>query len=117
MLFRDLVPRITIRQLQAQHPPRIWRRLDAVELEAHGVAASVEIIHVPSPTAYGGTRRYLRCPRCRELTWALGLAPTGEAMAPTWSCARRGCGGWKSRKKIRLPRVAPPPRAAVGPSA
>ena len=117
MLFRDLVPRVTMKQIQAQHPPRIWRHLGSVELEAHGVTASVEIIQVPSTGAYGGTRRYLRCPRCGELTWSLGLAPTGEPAVPAWSCARRNCGSWRSRKKIRLPRVAPPPRAAVGPSA
>ena len=95
VVYRDAVTRIGIAQIRASFAPREWRQKEAVTLEAAGVRVTVPIVQLPCPTAKGGTRRWILCPNCTRPTSVIGL------VSLTWSCSRRDCGAWRSRKLCR----------------
>lgn len=90
-MYTDDVHRVSIRQLAAAHPPRMWSELDLVRVEFDGLVAVVKLVRLPDARGYGGSRRWLVCPSCTATVQTIAVA--GEQ----WGC--RGCLKWRSRRR------------------
>lgn len=83
--------RISMAQVRASFKPRFFRTLERVHLEHAGHAVDVELVEEVCHTAFGGRRRYFRCPRCRCRAQVLGCHPTEGWGCPAIACVR----GWR----------------------
>jgi hypothetical protein len=89
------VRRISTATLKLELGPSRWRRTKNVRLEADGYTAAVEVVDEPCPTTRGGSRRFLRCPRCgSSRATVLGVVP-----GIGWAC--RSCARWIGRSRRR----------------
>lgn len=96
--YRDDLVRVSIAQLRARFTPQRFRGLSTVQLENAGHLVEVRIVQQPCPTAHGGTRRWLLCPRCDGRAQTVGCHPELG-----WACPALGCvGGWKGRTRRKL---------------
>jgi hypothetical protein len=102
MAYRDETLRVSLPMIRANYTPKDFRQRREVVLEAAGVSATVKIIREPSSTSFGGTRRWMACPKCGRRTHVVGLVTVNRLVDPTWCCSRRDCGAWRSRKTARL---------------
>jgi hypothetical protein len=90
---RHEIDRFTIRDLRAGFSAAEFAHLAAVDITVGGHRATVSLTDEPCGTAFGGHRRYLRCPRCGGRANTLGAHPEFGL-----GCARRSCvGGWRGR--------------------
>ena len=96
-IYRDLVPRVSLRDIRLRYKPSVFKKLDQVHLEYAGVETDVSLVRVNLPTVFGGSRVALRCPSCGRSTYVVGCVP-----GIGWQCA--GCSGWRGRDKNRIPR-------------
>lgn len=93
-LYLDELPALVgTAQLKGRFPPRVWRGLRAVELEASGVRCTVELLVVAAPTCHGGRKRLIRCPCCGRAVAKVAL------VQGAWAC--RACRPWRSRNVRR----------------
>ncbi len=74
-MYRDQVERLTLKQVAARFPPRVFRKLRYVLVEAGGIRVRVELIDEESVGSFSGRRRWMRCPRCYRRTQVMGLVP------------------------------------------
>ena len=90
---RHEIVRITIRDVRLLLPePGVGVRAK-LELTVLGHAVGIEIVDEPCATAFGGHRRWMRCPRCGSRANTLGVDPTWG-----WACPRPSCvGSWRGR--------------------
>jgi hypothetical protein len=96
--YRDDLARVSIAQLRARFTPGRFRGLSTVQLEHAGHLVEVRIIQHPCPAAYGGTRRWLLCPRCGGRAQTVGCHPELG-----WACPAPACvGGWRGRTRRKL---------------
>jgi hypothetical protein len=101
-LYRDEVLRLTLPAIRAMMRPRDFRTRSVVEVEAGGVRATVRLVREPAATAFGGRRTWCACPRCGRKTVVLGVVQVAGRSDPVWACARRDCGAWRSRNRLKL---------------
>ncbi len=94
-IYRDSIGRCSLAQLRQNYPPRVYRALTSVRLDAAGVVAVVAIEKVATAGCIAGSRRWFRCPRCDGHVNVLGVV---EGLG--WVC--RLCGGWRSRNRRRV---------------
>ena len=92
VLYRDAVRRVSIVQIRAQFPPRVFRSLDSVTLTSDGVAEVIALVTQSAVGCLRGERRFLRCPRCAGSVNVLGFVD-----GVGWACSR--CAGWRSRNR------------------
>jgi hypothetical protein len=92
-VFRDMVTRVSLPQIRAMFPPRVFASLESVRLEGEGYVVDVRVVQVPGPTVRGGIRRWLQCPRCHATTHVIGFAPNVGV-----GCRR--CLGWRERRRV-----------------
>ncbi len=96
--YREELARVSIAQLRARFTRQRFRVLSAVELEHAGHAVQVRIVQQLCPTAHGGLRRWLLCPRCGGRAQTVGCHPELG-----WACPAPACvGGWKGRTRRKL---------------
>jgi hypothetical protein len=107
VVYRDDVVRISIRELRGRFKRRTFDQLETVTVHHGPVAATVSITRAAAPTAIGGSRRALVCPRCGRATSAIGVVPVVDGYG-YWACAHRSCGNWKSRKTPKTVRSCSP---------
>jgi hypothetical protein len=86
MILRTHVPRVSIAQIRASFPPRVFAQLREVRLDRDGQAVMVGIEQMPDAGVFGGVKRWLICPACGRRTMVLGYHET-------WGCRR--CLGWR----------------------
>lgn len=92
--YADEIQRVSIARLKLDLGPARWRGTKVVHLDADGHEADVPLLDLPAATTFGGTRRFLQCPRCGGRAQVLGVVP-----GVGWCCA--SCGGWKGRAAVR----------------
>lgn len=92
---RHELVRFTLGDLRAGFSVADFARVNAVVVTVGGHRATVLLTDEPSATAFGGHRRFLRCPRCGGRANTLGAHPEFGL-----GCARRTCvGGWRGRAR------------------
>jgi hypothetical protein len=94
-VYRDEIPRISIADLRRNFGPA-WRSMSSVSLKVDGAVTVVELVGLPSSTAYGGTKRWLLCANCFRRAMVLGL------VRGSWRCT--SCGNWVGRDTNRYAR-------------
>lgn len=97
--YRSDLVRVSIAGIRSRFTPQRFRLLSTVQLEHAGHLVEVRIIQHPCPAAYGGTRRWLLCPRCGSRAQTVGCHPELGWACPALTCV----GGWKGRTRRNLP--------------
>lgn len=101
-LYRDQVTRLSIKQIRAAFTPKAFASMTRVHLEQGIHVADVEIVVVAEPLCFGGTKRWLRCPRCGVLCGVVGCSSVLG-----FGCSR--CLGWRGREhRLKWARVPEP---------
>ncbi len=104
MPYRHKTPRVSLRQVRATVPPRVFHTTPCIDVAINGVSARVLLVDVPGQGAVKA-QRAMTCPTCGRACHTLGLVD-GTLMC-------RLCGGWQSynRATTRLGRVRGQSRA------
>ena len=88
---RPEIFRISMAQVRGWFKPKTFRVVEFVRLEHAGHVVDVELIKEDCPTAFGGRRRYFRCPRCGGRAQVLGCD-----RVEGWACPANRCvHGWR----------------------
>ena len=95
-LYRDQVLRMPLSVVRARFPPRIFRGLQRVRLEAGDASTDVELVRVPATGIPSGWATAMRCPACQRTTTVVGITRVGVP-APRWGCAV--CLQWRGRAR------------------
>jgi hypothetical protein len=97
-LYRDEVARISLPQLRAQYPPRIFKMLRRVTLYHGTQSCEVVLDSAVTRGCIDSPRRWFLCPRCSARTTVIGFAHDGPGC--------RACVRWRARNRVLIARAS-----------